>query len=41
MESYRKKEQIIILNNEIEIKNQEIKNLKNIVNEKEIYILLH
>ena len=38
MESYRKKEQIIFLNKEIEIKNQEIKNLKNIVNEKEIYI---
>ena len=38
MESYRKKEQIIFLNKEIEIKNQEIKNLKNIVKEKEIYI---
>ena len=38
MESYRKKEQIIFLNQEIENKNNEITNLKHIVNEKDIYI---
>ena len=38
MESYRKKEQIIFLNQEIENKNNEITNLKHIVNEKDAYI---
>ena len=38
METYRKKEQIKILNKEIENKTNEIYNLKNIVNEKDIYI---
>ena len=37
-ESYRKKDQIIFLNQEIENKKNEINNLKNIVNEKDIYI---
>ena len=38
METYRKKEQIKILNKEIENKTNEIYNLTNIVNEKDIYI---
>ena len=37
-ETFRKKEQIIKLNKEIENKTLEINNLKNIVNEKDIYI---
>ena len=38
MESFRKKEQIIFLNQEIENKKNEINNLKSIVNEKDAYI---
>jgi len=38
MESYRKKEQIIFLSQEIENKKNEIINLKSIVNEKDAYI---
>ena len=38
IESFRKKEQIMQLNKEIETKENEINNLKNIINEKDIYI---